>query len=410
MTSTDPAGDLGITGVVDAVVIARGPSTAVYRAFRPASGTDVAVKVLEVPAPDDAARAAFRRECEAIGRLAGVTDIVAVQESGTTTGLPYLIMAYCGLGSLATRLDASGPLPWREAVAMGVKLARALHAAHEVGVVHGDLTPASVLIADDGEPHLSLRIAAGEPLTPADDVYALGSTLSALMGGYLPDALTQVIAEAMAADPADRPASAAIFADRLEAALGAVGADTVARPVRQRRPGVWIAAVAASAVMIVVLAALLRPDGAGTDGAAPASPAPASDRPCVSVSEPLPAGAPAVPVETGAPPGQLVTRDLRVGSGAEVTPDATVTVAYVGVACSTGAVFDSSYAKNQPATFALGNVIDGWREGIPGMRVGGRRMLGIPPDKAYGAKGAPPVIGPGETLWFVVDLLDTRSA
>lgn len=99
------------------------------------------------------------------------------------------------------------------------------------------------------------------------------------------------------------------------------------------------------------------------------------------------------------------TRDLVVGTGPEATASSTVTVNYVGVAAGTGTEFDSSWKTGQPATFPLSGVIKGWQEGIPGMKVGGRRELVIPPDLAYGAQGSPPGIGPNETLVFVVDLL-----
>lgn len=124
---------------------------------------------------------------------------------------------------------------------------------------------------------------------------------------------------------------------------------------------------------------------------------------CVAAKGPLPKGAPAVPVPVGAPPKTLVTKDLKVGTGAVVPKSATVEVNYIGVACSTGKIFDSSYSRNQAFSANLGGgVIPGWQQGIPGMRLGGTRLLGIPPNLAYGASGQPPDIGPNETLWFVV--------
>jgi peptidylprolyl isomerase len=129
----------------------------------------------------------------------------------------------------------------------------------------------------------------------------------------------------------------------------------------------------------------------------------AAGKPCVAESAPLPAGAPAVPVEVGPAPTQLVTKDLQAGTGETVSPGANITVDYVGVSCSTGKVFDTSYGK-QPATFSLDGVIPGWTKGIPGMKVGGTRLLGIPASDAYGATGSPPVIAPDEALWFVVQL------
>ncbi|HEX7444298.1 MAG TPA: FKBP-type peptidyl-prolyl cis-trans isomerase [Acidimicrobiales bacterium] len=131
--------------------------------------------------------------------------------------------------------------------------------------------------------------------------------------------------------------------------------------------------------------------------------------PCVAVSDPLPAGAPQVPVQVGPPPTTLVKQDLKEGTGAAVLPTDTVTVNYIGVSCSTGKIFDSSYKSGQPATFQLDQVIKGWGQGIPGMKVGGQRLLGIPADLAYGAN-PPPGIAPDETLWFVVDVTAAQAA
>jgi FKBP-type peptidyl-prolyl cis-trans isomerase len=93
-----------------------------------------------------------------------------------------------------------------------------------------------------------------------------------------------------------------------------------------------------------------------------------------------------------------------------VAPGATVTVNYIGVACSTGKIFDSSYSRNQSISFPLGQVIKGWQDGIPGMKVGGQRLLGIPAAQAYGSAGRPPDIGPDEPLWFVVEVLDAKAS
>jgi hypothetical protein len=131
-------------------------------------------------------------------------------------------------------------------------------------------------------------------------------------------------------------------------------------------------------------------------------------KPCVPVTGTPPAGAPAVPVREGPPPTQLVAEDLQPGTGAEVAPGATVTVDYIGVACSSGVIFDSSYSRGQPAPFPLDQVIPGFSQGIAGMKVGGVRLLGIPPDLAYGEQGQPPDILPGETLWFVVTVRETQ--
>lgn len=104
---------------------------------------------------------------------------------------------------------------------------------------------------------------------------------------------------------------------------------------------------------------------------------------------------------------QLVKRDLIAGTGATAQPGQSVTVNYVGVLCKTGKEFDSSWKRNQPFTTTLssGNVITGWVQGIPGMKVGGRRELVIPPNLAYGSKGSGSTIPPNSTLVFVVDLI-----
>lgn len=119
-------------------------------------------------------------------------------------------------------------------------------------------------------------------------------------------------------------------------------------------------------------------------------------------------GKPAVTVPGGDPPGELQVTDLVVGTGAEAVAGTTVTVHYVGVAWSTGQEFDASWDRDEPFIFPLGSgrVIQGWEQGMPGMKVGGRRRLVIPPDLAYGEAGAGGVIGPNETLVFVIDLLE----
>jgi peptidylprolyl isomerase len=107
------------------------------------------------------------------------------------------------------------------------------------------------------------------------------------------------------------------------------------------------------------------------------------------------------------PPADLVVTDVTVGDGAEATAGSTVSVHYVGVAHSSGEEFDASYNRGAPLQFRLGvgQVIQGWDNGVQGMKVGGRRQLVIPPHLGYGDRGAGGVIKPGETLIFVVDLL-----
>jgi len=117
---------------------------------------------------------------------------------------------------------------------------------------------------------------------------------------------------------------------------------------------------------------------------------------------------PVIKPPSGPPPKKEVISDRVVGTGAEAKPGQLVTVNYVGVNYKTGKEFDSSWKRNEPFQFTLGKkqVIAGWEKGIPGMKVGGRRELTIPPALAYGSKGSSS-IPPNETLIFVVDLLGT---
>jgi peptidylprolyl isomerase len=147
-----------------------------------------------------------------------------------------------------------------------------------------------------------------------------------------------------------------------------------------------------------------------TSAATSTTMASAKGKPCVAMKGTPPKGAPTVPVETGTPPTKLVVKDLKTGTGAVVKSTDTVKVNYIGVACSSGAIFDSSWSRGVPASFPLNGVIPGWTQGLAGMRVGGSRLLGIPAALAYGAQGQPPTIAPDETLWFVVDMLGTTPA
>jgi peptidylprolyl isomerase len=132
----------------------------------------------------------------------------------------------------------------------------------------------------------------------------------------------------------------------------------------------------------------------------------------VPVQSPSPAGTfgtkPTVTVPPGAPPTQLQSTDLIVGTGPAVKSGDNVTVQYVGVAYSTKQQFDASWDHGQPYSFVVStaNVIPGWAEGVVGMKAGGRRELVIPPALGYGANPPPgSSIAPNETLVFIVDLV-----
>ena len=115
---------------------------------------------------------------------------------------------------------------------------------------------------------------------------------------------------------------------------------------------------------------------------------------------------PVVTIPEGEPPTSLVIDDLVIGDGTQATKGSIVMVHYVGVAWSTGKQFDASWDRGDTFDFRLGagQVIQGWDDGVAGMKIGGRRRLTIPPDMGYGSRGAGGVIKGNETLVFVVDL------
>jgi peptidylprolyl isomerase len=165
---------------------------------------------------------------------------------------------------------------------------------------------------------------------------------------------------------------------------------------------------------IALLVALLALAGCGGDDdssdestATPEAAATQTATPSVTETPAAPAKKPTVNVPKGKAPKKLVIKDLREGTGPAAQAGQTVTVQYVGVNFKGGKQFDASWDRGEPFSFPLGGgqVIQGWDQGVQGMKVGGRRMLVIPPDLGYGPDGQPPVIKPNETLVFVIDLL-----
>jgi peptidylprolyl isomerase len=153
--------------------------------------------------------------------------------------------------------------------------------------------------------------------------------------------------------------------------------------------------------------------GAGATAAASAPATSASSSTTASSTStsttPLPAALktkPKVVPPSGAPPQKLIVKDLIKGTGPAATAGSTVNVQYVGVLYKGGKQFDASWndGSGQPVSLPLSGVIPGWQQGIPGMRVGGRRELIIPASLGYGAKGSPPKIPPNSALVFVIDL------
>ncbi|RSN50490.1 MULTISPECIES: FKBP-type peptidyl-prolyl cis-trans isomerase [Actinomadura] len=116
---------------------------------------------------------------------------------------------------------------------------------------------------------------------------------------------------------------------------------------------------------------------------------------------------PEIDFPEGQPPSMLDITDISVGDGPEAVKGSQVSMHYVGVSWSTGEEFDASWNRGSTLDFELGagRMIKGWDMGIPGMKVGGRRKLVIPPHLAYGDRSPSPAIKPGETLIFVVDLV-----
>ncbi|MEV6138025.1 protein kinase [Nocardia sp. NPDC051990] len=282
MTGTEPDGtqpvlrnhsvenELDGEGLERAEEIGRGGFGTVFRCFQSALGRTVAVKVLSSDFDSDSG-ARFLREQHALAQLSGHPHVVEVLHADVTpSGRPYIVMPYHSRGSLADHLQRHGPIPWPEAVEIGVKLAGALESGHRLGILHRDVKPGNVLITDYGEPQLcdfgiarvagafetasgpifgspaytAPEILSGAPPGVASDLYGLGATLFCLVTGHaaverregeeviahflrvasapvpdldqrFPRELTEVIQRAMAISPENRPATAAELGEQL---------------------------------------------------------------------------------------------------------------------------------------------------------------------------------------------------
>jgi len=162
--------------------------------------------------------------------------------------------------------------------------------------------------------------------------------------------------------------------------------------------------------LIAALALVAAGCGSSNDNSTSSSASASSDTAATQAQQPAtaqPRPKPKVHVPKGKPPKKLIVKDLIKGTGPAAKPGDPITVNYIGVNYADGKSFDNSYDRGQPFPFQLGGgqVITGWDNGLVGMKVGGRRMLIIPPSQGYGPQGQPPVIKPNETLVFVVDLL-----
>jgi peptidylprolyl isomerase len=145
-------------------------------------------------------------------------------------------------------------------------------------------------------------------------------------------------------------------------------------------------------------------DSAAKGSSTPTDPAQEVDHLASQISTKL-SQRPRIPTPQGQPPANLVEKDIVKGTGPKVKPGEPLAVQYVGASWSDGKEFDASWNRGQAFPLTIpGQVIEGWNEGILGMRQGGRRLLVIPPLKGYGPNGTPDgSIKPNETLAFVID-------
>lgn len=271
-------GDIGIPGISGAVEIGRGGFATVYRAEQTDLGRTVAVKVLTGVEASERHRTRFMRELTAMGRLSDHPYVVPIHDAGfTSDGRAYIVMAYMPGGSLAARLNG-GAVNWKAVLDVLVKVASALEAAHQSGVVHADVKPGNVLLSRYGQPllsdfgiahmlgdavtmtrssiwtaaHVAPEVLRGDAPTPAADIYSLGSTGYALLrglppyvdteddaiaavlqrvlegeppslDGVCPPELEEVLKTAIAKRPEDRQPSALALARELTAAQAAAG-------------------------------------------------------------------------------------------------------------------------------------------------------------------------------------------
>ncbi len=280
--------DLGIEGLSAAVHLGAGGSANVFAARRLDTGEHVAVKLLRASADSEKERRRFEREKETLDRLSTRDGIVPILDAGMTDRKePYFLMPIME-GSLQDRIESEGALDWETASQLMVQVAETVEFAHEQSVLHRDLKPGNILVDQEGVPRVAdFGIAKlldtstskssksmgtpsfmpperfrGDEATEVSDVYGLGATLAALVTGTppfitgendtdaavmmrvvndappdlsaepdIPHPVADLVTVSMAKDPADRPASAAEFANRLRAAVTNSGAAVPAAPV-----------------------------------------------------------------------------------------------------------------------------------------------------------------------------------
>ncbi len=278
---------IGVPDVSQPEKIGEGGFGVVYKAYQDAFGRTVAVKVLQNTDLNEEARVRFAREVRAIGSLSGHPNIVSVYTHGTTDeGAPYLVMEFCERGSYGDALRKGRRFSWEEATDVAVAIAGALDTAHRAAILHRDVKPDNILIDKWGVPkladfgiaratdqksitatgmfigsaaYIAPEIVVGEQPSPSSDLYALASTVHALVTGEspfvratdtsiipllhriasepppnlrnhgVPGPVADLLVHAMAKDPADRPGSCAEFAQALRQARSNAGAPSAHR-------------------------------------------------------------------------------------------------------------------------------------------------------------------------------------
>ena len=144
------------------------------------------------------------------------------------------------------------------------------------------------------------------------------------------------------------------------------------------------------------------------------TPPPAAPTKCAKITpNPTAKGQPAVPDVKGKPSSKLVIKDVKTGHGPAAKKGADVSVTYIGISCSTGKVFDASYLHGSTPfdvkPLGQASVIQGWNQGLLGVKAGGVRELVIPASLGYGVQGSPPTIAPNETLIFLITVKSVKN-
>ncbi len=374
---TDPGAGQGgprpisISGFEEPVEIGRGGFGVVYKAHQVGFERTVALKILPIAAADESARDRFERERMAMGALSSHPNIVTVYGSGFTDDQqPYIVMEFMTRGSLGDRLSKQGPMPWNDATAATIKVAGALDAAHEAGVLHRDIKPENILVSQYGEPklgdfgiarieganqtrsgvitatmaHAPPEIVEGKRPTEASDVYSLASTFYTLIAGGgpfsddsedtsivtmisrivtrpvpdlrtrgVPDAVATIIEQGLAKDPTVRPRAAA-FGRALQQAQRALGVPVTDMTL------VSVTLPAPDATMTGRAATTSASTLAASDGLASMPPPPASAlvTPPTTPTSPSRETMPGVPVGAGQPKGKSKGPLIAIGAVAIV--------------------------------------------------------------------------------------------